>query len=529
MPLPTTDAPWPPEELAAVTPRLAEWDAWYVGTPERLEAVYGRGVTDSRDRWDRPRPSGPLGRLWTRMWWGRQATSSSHRGDHLHIPVAADLARVSADLMYSEPPTIVATTGSVQTQERLDEYVEHGLHDALASGAEVGAALGGRYHRVTWDPARGTGRSFVTTVDADAAWPEFEWGTLKAVTFWRVVRTSGQQVWRHLERHELDSMGMGVVLHGLYEGTTERLGHAVPLDEHPDTASYAGRVDSDGVLVAPRTPGLCVVYIPNRTPSKEWRTNPTGRHLGESDWAGPIMGLMDATDEAYSSLWRDIRLGKGRIIVPESMLDSRGPGQGASFDLDREVYEGVRRPPLEGDTGQGLITPQQFDIRVEEHLAAVEDSVRRTISHAGYANATLADGTDGVMTATEVHAREKKSFSTRDRKIRKEIPAVAELLRKMLSVDAAVFGARGLDWLDPVSVSFPDTVQDSALVMAQTVQALSTAQAASTETKVRMVHPDWDEPQVAEEVSRILSEAPGPLPDPFAIGQQPELEPSAGE
>lgn len=524
MPLPTSDVAWPPVELEHVTPRLAEWDAWYVGTPERLEAVYGRGNTDSRDRWDRPRPNGPLGRLWTRMWWGRQSTGASHRGDHLHIPVAADLARVSADLLYSEPPTIVATTGSVQTQERLDEYVEHGLHDALASGAEVGAALGGRYHRVTWDPATGTGRSFVTTVDADAALPEFEWGTLKAVTFWRVVRTSGQQVWRHLERHELDSMGMGVVLHGLYEGTVDRLGHAVPLDEHPDTASYAGRVDSDGVLIAPRTPGLCVVYIPNRTPSKEWRTNPTGRHLGESDWAGPIMGLMDATDEAYSSLWRDIRLGKGRIIVPEYMLQSHGPGQGAGFDLDREVYEAVKVAPSENSKDE--IAAQQFEIRVEEHLAAVEDSVRRTISHAGYANATLADGTDGVMTATEVHAREKKSFSTRDRKIRKETPAVAELLRKMLSVDAAVFGARGLDWLDPVSVSFPDTVQDSALVMAQTVQALATAQAASIETKVRMVHPDWDEPSVTAEVARIQSEVGSPLGDPFTIGQQ---EPAFGE
>lgn len=511
MPLPASDIAWPPVELARITPRLAEWDAWYVGTPERLEGVYGRGLADPRDR----RPNGPLGRLWTRMWWGRQTSTSSQRGDHLHIPVAADLARVSADLLYSEPPALLATTGSTQTQERLDEYVENGLHDVLATGSEVGAALGGRYQRVTWDPSSPTGRSFATTVDADAAMPEFVWGDLRAVTFWRVVRAEGQAVWRHLERHELDGAGMGVVMHGLYEGTTERLGRAVPLTESPDTAPYAGRIDADGVLIGPRTPGLCVVYIPNRTPSKEWRTDPVGRNLGESDWAGPIMGLMDAIDEEYSSLMRDIRLGKARIIVPDSMLQSGGLGRGAAFDLDREVYEGVNAAPTED--GDQKITPQQFEIRVEEHLRAVDDGVRRVIQSAGYANATFADGTDGVMTATEVHARERRSYLTRDRKIRHEGPAVAELTRKMLSVDAAVFGARGLDWLDPVAVTFADTVQDSALSMAQTVQALATAQAASARIRVQMVHPDWTDEQVQAEVAAIQAEQGVPLSDPFAF------------
>jgi hypothetical protein len=53
------------------------------------------------------------------------------------------------------------------------------------------------------------------------------------------------------------------------------------------------------------------------------------------------------------------------------------------------------------------------------------------------------------------------------------------------------------------------------------VQAMRTAEAASTDTLVRMLHPDWDEEQIAAEVALIKEEsgrnAPdlGPLPGVF--------------
>lgn len=508
MPLLLADQAWPPRPLHDVTKRIAEWDAWYVGDPETLASVYGghRSTTNGRT-------TGGVVGLARRLWWGRQADQSADRIDSLHVPVAADLARVSADLLYSEPPTLTPATGSTTTQDRLDEYAADGMHDTLATGAEIGAALGGRFHRASWDPAS-TSRPFLTTVDADAAWPEFEWGRLVAVTFWRVVAVNGRIVRRHLERHELDTAGLGVVYHALHEGTNDRLGHPVPLIEDPTTAAYALRVDADSALTDPRTPGLCVGYIPNQTPNRAWRTHTVGRHLGRSDFDG-VEPLMDALDETYASLMRDIRLGKARLIVPSSMLTSNGPGNGAAFNLDREVYEGVNAPPAED--GKQEITPHQFAIRVTDHLETAADQVRRIVSTAGYANATLGDGTDGVMTATEVHARERKSYLTRGRKIRHEKPVVAQLARKMLSIDAAIYGTPGLDWLDSVTVDFADTVQDSALSMASTAQALRTAQAASTQTLVQMVHPDWDDTQVGEEVERIMQEAPAALPDPFAF------------
>lgn len=514
MPLPAAGQVWPPEPLKHITPKLTEWDAWYVGDPDRLAGVYQR----AGDRQTLNRPGGLYGML-RRMWWGREVPSlqgQDQRPDGLHVPIAADLARVSADLLYSEPPTLTATTTSTATQDRLDSYIEQGLHDVLATGAEVGAALGGRYHRVTWDPTT-TDRPFLSTVDHDAALPEFTWGRLTAVTFWQVVKREGRQVWRHLERHETDSLGLGVVFHALYEGSDGELGHPVPLTESSETAVFADRVDAFGALTDPRTPGLCVAYVPNQTPSRLWRADIIGRYLGRSDFDG-VEGIMDAVDETYSSLMRDIRIAKGRLVVAESALTSGQPGQGAVFDVDRTVYEAIKVPPSEDN--KPFFEAHQFEIRTDEHLSAIEDQVRRVLQLAGYAAATFADGTDGVMTATEVHARERRTYHTRDRKIRHEKPKVSTLAQKMLSIDAAVYRTTGLDWLDPVATEFADTVQDSALSMAQTVQALQVAQSASIETRVRMVHPDWDEPAVEAEVAAIQAEVGQPLADPFSIGRQ---------
>lgn len=514
MPLPQNGLAWPPKSLTSITPTLAEWDAWYSGDPEALTTAYQGTTTRVRPS---QRAGGVVGAV-ARFWWGRPSVDLTARRDQLHVPIAADLCQASADLLYAEPPTFTVTAAaekgaSTPTQDRIAAFVEDGLHTVLAAGAEVGAALGGRYHRVTWDRQVVPDRPFLTTVHADAAWPEFRWDRLVAVTFWHVVATDASRVVRHLERHELDGAGNGLILHGLYEGTTDNLGRAVPLTEHSSTAGLATQVSADGALTEGRTPGLCVEYIPNQTPQRRWRNDPVGRSLGRSDLDG-IEPLMDALDETYSSWMRDIRLGKGRILVPDTILDSAGPGQGASFDMDRDVFVGLPNVLPSRDAPGLPITAQQFAIRVDEHQRTCQQLTEDILRSAGYSAQTFGEGPEGgAITATEVTSRERRSFMTRDRKIRLEGPAVGRLVEKLLSVDVAVFGTKGVAPERP-TVAFGDSVQDSPLALAQTAEALERAKAASTRTKVALLHADWTSEQVDEEVAAINTQYALTLADP---------------
>lgn len=501
-----TGGPWPPKSLDTIAPKLAEWDAWYSGDPAKLRAAYSRATSLPVDRVAQLR-GGVSGAL-ARMWWGRPVGDLTKRHDQLHIPVASDLCQASADLLFSEPPSI--TVPDVSTQDWLDEASGDGLHSTLAEAAEIGAALGGVYLRVTWDSAIADA-PFLTVLHADAAIPEFRWGHLFAVTFWRTVATNGQQVLRHLERHELDSAGVGIILHGLYAGTTEQLGHSIPLTEHPSTEGLALMVDANSVI-STLSPGLAVTYIPNQRPQRRWRTDPVGASLGRSNLDG-IEALMDALDETYSSWMRDVRLAKARLLVPEFMLQNLGIGRGAGFDADQEIFTVLSMPP--SDTGKDQITPQQFEIRFEAHKATVDELIATILRTVGFSKQTFGEGVDGsAVTATEITSKERRSYLTRDRQIRLYRPGIADVIEKMLAVAAAVFNSRVQ--VERPTVSFADAVQADSEALARTAQLLRGAQSASTETLVSLQHPDWNEEEIKTEVGLILAEQGMAVPTPGA-------------
>lgn len=518
MPLPRNGMTWPPPALADLLPTLGQWAAWYSGSPDDLRRAYdtGRGAA-AFDRTSQYR-GGVVGAV-ARFFWGAPVGDLTKPQTRLHVPIAADLCQTSADLLFAEPPTI--GSDDQQTGDRLEELADDGLHSALAEAAEVAAALGGVYLKVAWD-REVTSTPFLTSVHADGAWPEFRYGRLVAVTFWHVVRVDGQRIWRHLERHELAPSGNGVILHGLYEGTDQTLGTAVPLTEHPSTSRLAELV-TDGNMIDTLTPGLGAVYVPNQRPQRRWRTHPLGQNLGRSDLDG-VEQLMDALDETYSSWMRDLRLGKARILASESVLENLGPGRGAVFDSDQEVFSPLR--VLTSRESSGLpIEAVQFEIRYEEHRATAQQLTEDILRSTGYSAQTFGEVQDGqAVTATEVHARDRRSLNTRDRKLRHWRPGTRAALRKLLAVDRAVFGTN----VDPdsVSVEFAEGSQESPEALARTAELLRRAEAASTRTLVAMAHPDWDDTDVDDETGRILAESgravpdlAGPLPDDITLEQ----------
>jgi len=516
MPLPSGGA-WPPEDLAPVFTKFNEWSAWYAGSPDLLATVYG-GQASAGDQTKTGFFASQQGgfkagvRNFFQRYFHGTATSPTEQRTKLHVPVAGDIAATSAELLFSEPPSM--KIDDKKTQDRLDDLVDDGVHATLLEAAEVASALGGCYLRVCWDVDVDSTRPWLAAVHADAAVPEWKYGRLMAVTFWQVLEDDGRNVIRHLERHE-----PGVILHGVYAGTRNELGRRIALTDMPQTAGIADALTgpdeiSTGVKM------LTAVYVPNMRPNRIWRTAPAASYYGRSDYQGVEL-LMDALDEVYSSWMRDIRLAKARLIVPEVYLQSQGAGKGARWDSEQEIYSTVNA--LAGQSGQMQLTPVQFQIRVQEHMESAQHLLEQILRDAGYSSQTFGLSGDAAVTATEVAARERKSFVTRDKKINYWRPALRDIIEALLAVDAVQFHS-GVTPDKPV-VEFGDTVSEDPAAVAQTVQLLFAAESASTETRVKLVNPDWDDTQVAEEVAKIQAEqqaaSPLSVPGPDGMGGLP--------
>lgn len=504
---------WPPEHCEPINAQIAEWAAWYSGDAAQLAAIYG-GDTNTTDGEFFASEAGGFKatarralRAVRRWFWGNSNPTGQPR-QRLHVPIAGDIAAASADLLFAEPPTVTADDKA--TQERLDELLDDGAHATLLEAAEIAAGLGGVYLRICWDPSTQPDRPWFAAVHPDAAVPEFRFGRLTAVTFWRVIAKTRTKVVRHLERHELSK-----VLHGVYEGDDDELGHLVPLTDYPDTAGLADERLVNGNEIATGSEKLAAVYVPNMRPNRVWRNTAGAAALGRSDYAG-VEPLMDALDLTESSWIRDVDLGKARLVVPHEYLLSHGKGQGASVDLDREVYEPIN--VMGGDEGKPEITQVQFDIRVEEHERTTDALKAAIVGSAGYSAQTFGlpgKGEGSAQTATEVVSKDRRSLITRGRKIRYWRPGLADLLEVYLDIDIELFGADvkaqrpALEW--------PDGVAPDPEAEARTLLALDQAGAISIEEKVRRLHPDWDDPEVAAEVEAIRSERGMSVEDPDAF------------
>lgn len=529
MPLPPSGkTAWPPLQFHEPYADMDTWRAWYGGDTQHLASVYGgpnafMSNAKARSFFDLNRPSqyrgGIVGGL-ARMFWGEPITPGQPHAK-LHVPIAADIAELSANLLWSDIPTVTVDTDSadgapalVATTDQIKRYLDDRGHASMREGAEIAAALSGVYVRVVWDLSLRP-RPWMDILGPDAVVPEWKWGMLAAATVWRELEplNGNTEVWRLLERHEPGSIG-----YGLYRGDADTLGMMMALDDHPETQELIGQVNGDGV-VETGIDRLLVSYMPNVGPNRQWDHIPEAKAFGRSDFAG-IESLMGSLDEAWTSWMRDLRLGKARIMLPQSMLEVEGPGGGGLFDLDREVF--VQLNMLDDGAGASSLAMNQFNIRVDEHERTVAALRHQILSAAGYSAQSLGDEGTVAVTATEVAARERQSLTTRGLKILYQRPALLEVLTTMLYVDVTHCGAKGVDPTVELTASWPQAVQPDPESTARTLSYLETAKAISTWMKVKTLHPEWDDEDVAEEVARIRDDAaaanPIPAGDPFGTG-----------
>ncbi|MDV6309916.1 phage portal protein [Gordonia amicalis] len=503
--LPAANTSWPPAPHDLVIDACKEAQAWWTGDPALLQQFYGGGQTAAYDTTSARRNTlGNRARRAIDAFWGRVPTTTN-TPKKLHVPVAADLGRIAAHTLLSEPVTFTPADDEIDALGALCDDVLNtdDNYSRMLVAAESASMLSGVYGRIVWD-ASVDDHTWIDYVDADRAIPEFKWGRLVGCTFWTELDSGNSNiVLRHVEYY-----GKGFIEHALYEGTRDNIGRPVPLNEHSATEHLASMVSPESRIVVDGVDDLLVGYFPNMRPNPLWRNEPELRHLGRSDLTVDVIRLLDAIDETWSSWMRDLELGKARIIVSESLLTPRGPGKGTTFDTDHAIFSSVAGTFVKDGEEQQLIEAHQFAIRVDEHRATAEALLRQVLGRVGYSPITFGLSDEVAATATEVGAKERDTNRTRDAKIRLW-SGLSRLATTQLRVEAAIF--KGPAPSEPIRVEWPDTSQATPRELAETSQLLKAAQAASTKTLVQMNHPDWDDAQVDAEVALIQGETAPPV------------------
>ena len=94
------------------------------------------------------------------------------------------------------------------------------------------------------------------------------------------------------------------------------------------------------------------------------------------------------------------------------------------------------------------------------------------------------------------------------------------MFQLLLMVDRIYFNDTAIDPTLRPTIEFADSIQESLGEMAEALAKIQQAQAMSTDTKVRLLHPDWKENQIQEEVKAINDE--------MGLGVEPPVTDPAG-
>ncbi|MDV2477203.1 hypothetical protein F8M49_21020 [Rhodococcus zopfii] len=373
-------------------------------------------------------------------------------------------------------------------------------HSGLYTAGEMSSALTGVFGRVVWDDQVQDG-TWIEWIAPDRAIPEWSRGRLKSVAFFTELESDDpRDVWRHIERYE-----RGRIVHELYKGTPHNLGSIQELAAHDATASLEVQLAGDGYsIVDLGVDDLAVEYVPNQLPNPEWDEDPQLCNFGASDvGAVDLVPLYHQIDRTYSSLMRDVRIAQARMFASSEVLQHRGAGQGLFLPEDQELFTQVGTGIGKEGGAESIFQFHQPAIRVLEHDQVGEMLLREVLRRTGYSPVSFGMSDEVAQTATEAAGKKESTVTTTEGKARYFGVAIQHLTTVALRIDRVKFPKLGVDLKEPLDVDWPPFAQESDLSRAQTVQAWSIASAASTRTKVRYLHQDWNEEQIDDEVELI--------------------------
>ena len=352
--------------------------------------------------------------LWKRIYqgvppWGtvrRSSIGSKSGGREIALMHAAKvLCAELSSLCFSEE--VGFSCSALDYQEYAENVLKHnGFYTKFPDLLELMFAVGG-----------GVTKSYISDnkvkidfVDADFFIPtSWEGDTITEGVF--VSRsTHGRKhyhlfEWRTLSFQTDESKNnvmCCIIENVLYESENpDEIGHKVSLDT---LTQYKGLPERVTIWDVDRA--MFCYFKPNLSNNRD-----TNTPLGISIYANAL-GTLKSLDVALDSFQREFILGRKRIIVPENAIRMVTDNDGnlrRYFDPYDEAYVAFK---TDRDGSLDRIVDNTVELRVEEHVAAINALLNILCMQSGLTVGSLSfDGVQGV-TATEVISKDNKSRRT---------------------------------------------------------------------------------------------------------------------
>ncbi len=357
--------------------------------------VYGKAVPDFGDfygcieNWDNIFSNFP-------PWRQVKKSGLFSKGDRAMgmLCAAKVLADEFARLTFSEQVTVSAA-------EPYLDYVTKALNDngfwkRMPEFLSRAYALGGGVVKVYAEDKKPRLNYIAADRFAPTAWDEHD--ITEGVLESRIRRDGF--FYTLFERHGFSEDGCTEVSYRLYRSSQRNsIGKPVPLSElYPD-------VDE---TVTYNTAEPMLRYFKPDVSNNIDRCCPLGVSVFSS-----AADTLKALDVAFDSFGREFVLGKKRIIVPSScvqtVVDIETGTPKRYFDADDEAFIA-----LKCDEDKDLkITDNTVELRIEEHVAAINALLNILCFQTGLSSGTFSfEGSQGLKTATEVISADSKTART---------------------------------------------------------------------------------------------------------------------
>lgn len=262
--------------------------------------------------------------------------------------------------------------------------------------------------------------------------------------------TKGDRKYTHLEWHFWEGKTY-FIRNELYEsnGQTDDLGIKVPIETlYPDI--------EEEVTIENLDRSLFVYFKPNSANNVDMDSP-----LGVPIFANAL-DTIHAIDIAFDSFEREFRLGKKRILVPESAIrhvtDKESGAQVRYFDASDEVYQAFKFDG-EGDQFKDL----SVELRVDEHVAAINSLLNLFAMQIGFSAGSFSFDGQSMKTATEVVSENSKTFRTKQSHetiIEEGLKELVEIIVKLAEL-YSLFSRPAKDF--EVKVQFDDSVAEDKM------------------------------------------------------------------